>query len=128
MRVGKDMRDARRQRVDDGDVRDALLVGSQREGFAHARPRHLRGVGEDADKGRRKVRVSQLFHANDELMEIGMQRGLAVASDGDAVHLCPLARVLLEGFTNLCKQDWSPFQPFLRWVGQRPSVLAVDAV
>ena len=33
--VGEDLRQARRERVDDGDVRDALLVGAQRQRLAH---------------------------------------------------------------------------------------------
>ena len=35
MRIGEDLRQPRRERVDDGDVRDALLVGAQRQRFAH---------------------------------------------------------------------------------------------
>ena len=35
VRIGEDLGQSRRERIDDGDVRDALLVRSQREGLAH---------------------------------------------------------------------------------------------
>jgi hypothetical protein len=103
------------------------------QGVAYALSAHGRGIREDRELGLGKIAVSEIFSPLDDLSQLGVKRGFAVAGKGDRIQFgsmsSQLSQMFLQRLGNLLRRReiFDLMSEFQRGVAS-PAVLAIETI